>query len=1014
MLRVFAALLCWCCVSSQWNALRPDAVVISFINGSGLLPPFGAPAAAALQLAKVSLWGYEPQYFGSQPSRAASFQLPASSSGSTFPCTLPVAGPLGTGQLSLSGNGLFVSLACYGHPVGPPPAGSAIITAVVGLVDATGAVNTQTSLQLPPGTVPYSAVTEDGTTAWVATSAGLYTVPVGAAAGSSAVLVFSGGAVTHVTIFNGNTLWLSMPSAGGVVEIACPVPSGADPSTPFVSLPRTPAASGDTVPSGCTATLITPSPDSSAVYGHAVLLRPRGPGVADQTIGAEFTMDQATPPAAAFASSGLPLVGVVAHAGSPVHYNFASALTPADATLAVTANLAQGRQLTVSSQRDVLSAAMIAPRVAGQKVNFTDVWTGYTMKTATVFGSLLAITSSALYNQSLTDVPIYGTAQTPTRLLYKLPNSLRSVQRFGGIAAAPFDVNLPPEPPDPSPSADPTPTATISVGASVSPSATATASSTASSSATWSSGASSSRTGTATRTASATASTVQAVLDPGIQMGPNMASAQLADTSALTTEEYFLLLRIGDFNDPRSARAPLAAARPIFVDSVSARTGAIIASLPLPTTQMGPHRACTLSLASQFAKMRHSSHTPAFATLPCYEARPYVDNITLGTDREQAAREERPIAATPPMVAARIFAFGNVDTSTLVSTPGNCSYAELTSVVLAPPAVGDAFYVGTQNVRGAPPESEGRCGLRFVPHGNGADGRTFLDRVLTIDELHRPKESAFQLVLFSSLTSFTPGDDANVLVCFGCSRGSYKGINSKALDAPQPPAQEKSAFPSLSRMPLGIRGLRVTSFAETGMLLVNGGGATTTFGFNSKSAARVTGGIFSNRYMAEEEDMATGPHPYPLLRYVENRSTLLVDSSLLNTRPPDNRTVLDVKTGNIDIRIEELKEVDVHWYTLYVLTGEPVDRPWTKAGSAIWSLDVSPGANLSSWTKIAELPCCGAMWSGFDYNRLELSAEQVNRLKPTSSAPPSVSCTCLFTWPKRRISQLPVSTPGPR
>lgn len=603
----------------------PDAVLAVHVNGEGLFPAFGSSPTAAHVLANASLFLWGPNYLAvfsevGQPDR---WLLPTQPDGQNLACTLPAAGADGTGQLSLSADGHFVALACFGHAPGVRLQDASI--AVIAIVDIQMNIDTRTSVPLSPGEVPFSAVTDDGTSAWLATSAGVVHVFVGSQ-GTAGTPIYTESAVRHITIFDGVALWLSVPAKSAVVQINCTAAAfgtgdGTLPPYPdrFSALPRTAGAPD------CAVAPVLVSP-FSGVFGHATMLMPRGPSIYDFGQGTIFTLDAAATPAS-------PLIALIAaDGGTPranaVSFNASEPAGDAGDAWAAVPRLRVARNLSISSQLDVRYLTAVGTRYVDHVVNDTFGWPDEGVSVAQVLGCVLASSGRAIVNYTLLSKHMAGSQAFIARYLFKLPSATINTQRFAGVSMAPFDNSRPVV----SPSTNPVPTRMPTVSSTPTPS--------------WS------------RLASQKPTSSPQPLDPGPKMaGDSLLMAVEASEQAMQ-DRIYLLLRIGDPRDPRSATLPATRARPMFIDVVH-RNGSLLATMPLPTsgTTTGSvrHRRCVGSFTSLPLKLRHSSHLVYFASMPCYDAEPWVDDLMMGTDRFAAALEGRRIAQSPLAVVARIF-----------------------------------------------------------------------------------------------------------------------------------------------------------------------------------------------------------------------------------------------------------------------------------------------------------------------------------------------------------------------
>jgi len=350
--------------------------------------------------------------------------------------------------------------------------------------------------------------------------------------------------------------------------------------------------------------------------------------------------------------------------------------------------------------------------------------------------SVFACSAETAYNVTITADVQYGFSRRsePIGVLYHIPSLLRDSQRFVGVSLAPFDLALPaqvvppPPPPTPTPSTFPTPVfSSVPVPA-----------------ANYS--------------------------DVGPMVGPLL----------LVSEDSLLVLRMGNASSAYAAGLPAERARPLFIDVLSRRTGATLASLPLPTTRSGIHRACTGSLRSLNMKLRFSQYVTRFATLPCYDVEAYAGDIwlaaspTLRPSISPSAATPTPFSSNtafvpvPTAVAAQIHALGNVDTRTVISNATNCGFAAFTSVLVTPDSVGRVFYAGAEDIPDTPVERAGACGVRYVPHGNTGTE----DVLMTTDAGSFLGQSAFLLTLLQGVFAMEPGIESMTLFCFACGTGA--------------------------------------------------------------------------------------------------------------------------------------------------------------------------------------------------------------------------------------------------
>lgn len=820
------------------NLFAPDSVLAVLVDGSDILRPYGHATLSRLVLAKVSILWFRPAvggahpvlrdfnpsfdryYYGIDNTVAGVVALPLN-------CTLPLAGPHGTGALTLSADGRFTTLACYGHAPGTPLVGAT--EAVLAAIGADGSIDVATRMPLLSGEHVFSAVTDDGSSFWLATSTGVYSVAYGST-GARGLLVYGGvvgGTIRQVSIADGSTLWVSDVAAESVMAVSGRT-AASNASYPFAGLPRSVADVSAAKP-----LLRPPFAPSPSVCGHALLLQPRGqpaPGVY-----AGERMSNAQLPCPANVSGPLAIAALGVESQSVLRVNsgemrigwsavafeppvsagsfaFPNTFQPGAAAL----NGSRGewlptQNLALDSQADVCHVAAVASRTVDDDMQIATKISDIP-DIMRIVGTVYASTGYSILNHTLVLQQLrYGKAAT-THTLYALPRYYEHVMRFAGVSIAPYVTGLPP--PSPMPPLPPEPSPSASVSETAAPTASV------SRSAAQAAGAGASA--AFTPSPSATASRL---VDPGLDAGPirgpsfDFASQRnVGDASGSGEGAYLLLLRMGGTTGSSSssssqaaaaatatatatpASAPasaspsrgsaaiaggasrsMALARPLFVDGLEGQTGEVLGTVSMPATtadlDAAPgHRRCVGAFTSLEAKLRMSWHDAAFAALPCFDAEAGVDLLQLGYDRDAAALAGATIASAPPAVIARFLVTGNVDTRTLLSSPaagaGNCSFAVPTGISLLPPeADSPGFFVASRPLAGAPPAAERACGIRLVKLWNNGTS----DKLLPADHAEAPHQAAFLLSFVNK--AFGAWSNARELVgmyCFGC-KGRHNG-----------------------------------------------------------------------------------------------------------------------------------------------------------------------------------------------------------------------------------------------
>jgi hypothetical protein len=394
------------------------------------------------------------------------------------------------------------------------------------------------------------------------------------------------------------------------------------------------------------------------------------------------------------------------------------------------------RRFTVNSQLDVVAVAAVLNRYSNALWRWRSEINDAVYPLTIAMASVFACSAETAYNLTITAGVQYGFSRKsePVSVLYHIPIQRRNSQRFVGVSLAPFDLALPaqvippPPPPTPTPTCFPTPLF------------------------------------------SSVPAPAANYSDVGPMVGPLL----------LVGEDSLLVLRMGNASSAYATGLSAERARPLFIDVLSRRTGATLASLPLPTTRSGVHRACTGSLRSLSMKLRFSQYVTRFATLPCYDVEAYEGDIWLTaspTARPAGASSAAPPTSTssstafvpvPTAVAAQVHALGNVDTRTVISNATNCGFAAFSSILVTPDSVGRVFYAGAEDIPGTPVEKAGACGVRYVPHGNTGTH----DVLMTTDVGSYLGQSAFMLTLLQGVFAMEPGTESMTLYCFACGTGA--------------------------------------------------------------------------------------------------------------------------------------------------------------------------------------------------------------------------------------------------
>lgn len=134
----------------------------------------------------------------------------------------------------------------------------------------------------------------------------------------------------------------------------------------------------------------------------------------------------------------------------------------------------------------------------------------------------------------------------------------------------------------------------------------------------------------------------------------------------------------------------------------------------------------------------------------------------------------------------------------------------------------------------------------------------------------------------------------------GCDRGLE--YTSQVLHVPMPPSRAKVAVPPLSRAPVTRRGFEVTAFCESSFYITGAGTDIYTdarIGLTSPDA-RPTGQLLAARGFPGE------PFTSALLRFEEDPATNVFSTLEPPAVPPDNRTILDIRSTMLAVAEDEM------------------------------------------------------------------------------------------------------------
>lgn len=592
-----------------------------------------------------------------------------------LPCTLPPWESSGLGQLSLSGDGRAVSLACTAHPAGTDA--STVTEWVMALVSSDLAVDISTRLTLPAGKLVYSAVSDGGSGVWAGSDLGLHFLSRGSTQGSVLLMLPANLSppVRHVTIVN-DTLVCSI---GQHVVL-------------FGSLPRSPSAAA-----GGKIIFSTAAPRGA--FGHTFSLLPRSGPV---YLGADR-----------FTNSTSPLLPA-----RPYGFIFREAFDGVNADVFVFVEsdggswqraTSGGAVVASNTAVDTLSGVASVTRWANLNISFfEELAHGYRRE---AFANVITSSDFGTFNTTLfspdDDRGPYD--MTNNAFAYEQNWQTLTEPLFAGVALAPVDARLPVPVPIPSPSLSEPVSPSSTPVASASPTQLATASA---SPLPW--------------YASATPSSFPPIKgDLGLLVGQRIGRDFFPSVTSV------LLLRLGsinasspsaDYRDTLIGRRP----QPYFIDVLrldgpTAPTAnfssLLLATLPITSKRSGVHRACTAPFRSprMWSKLQPSVQSE-FATMWCYDV-PVDQKDAIIPDSLYPYPANESGASSPwvhsDRVVASIFGGGAIDTRTTLNAA--CRSSFVTGAQLADRQLGFMFYVSNMPFPDAGPEAYNKCGVLLVP-----------------------------------------------------------------------------------------------------------------------------------------------------------------------------------------------------------------------------------------------------------------------------------------------------------
>jgi hypothetical protein len=558
---------------AQLNGFGKDAILVLKVGRQS------PPCSAGPCLQPVFVQALEG------PFARAGLSIPVltAASGSQQPCTLP-PDAVGVGQLSLSGDGLTATFACFAHP--PGTLLSAGTKRTVAVIDYSGNVDTSTVFVgngAGLGDFPLSVVTDNGTTAWIAGPAGVGVVQLGTSSLSSPPpLLYSASAARHVTIANDpdGTTGLVVTAKDEVLLLSS--------SASATDLPRS-------------ALELRPPRRLFAAkdaYGHAIPVLPRG-GKLYQNDSLDLVNSDLQKPLVALgalASSSmasspfgrLPLV----YSAHPVNTTVDPSIMEDDGsgfqnmtvgyhlylhqindTSLFNGNITPWRRqhhYTVESGLDVLYLASQSSRYVNHAWQFN-----YDDKITQVraLAILMATSSRSVYNFTVVNSRYLRSDTQPLVNYWDLPRRDRPYYRLLGICYAPLNVNsafiAPTSFPTSTPSRSASPTMSQSPGSAP--------------------------------IYSASPTSTMGYLEQqnyGVHVSAPFDGFQFPG-------RYLLLLRIGnittgpgayDFRNASGVNPWLA--QPLFIDKYDKIIKRVVQTIPLPTKAQGAHKACTNSIVA--------------------------------------------------------------------------------------------------------------------------------------------------------------------------------------------------------------------------------------------------------------------------------------------------------------------------------------------------------------------------------------------------------------------------------
>jgi hypothetical protein len=721
------------------NGFQPDAIMVLVVNRaeSGRCGSLDGDCLSPVDLVPSST-----KYEATPP-----VQLPRQQKGNQHPCALPFhEDPRSLGQLSLSGNGLFVSFVTYNAI----PGSSMKVTIsdgkgfVIALVSADRTVDTSTRLILPPGVVPFSAVTDNGTSFWVGASDGLYHTFFGESTGLAwTKLPFANNTrVSHVSIMsvlspnmtvadNSTELWFS---SGQSVWALNPLPY---PERPIYVAPQPKMT----------------LPDSAGpAQGHAAAFIPRGSlgDIYDAVYLTDLSIPVTLPtgpfPDAMRARQPVysKLVGNTRPAAFVAHrnagnepWNSYAFHANSDAAQAPT-----GYSLSVDFRlySDALSdCPFIAAEEGRRLATYTQVFTtsrsvAYRLRYLNgILPEVYPIFSVGPYDAasmrfagiSLAPRVMMGNAREFRRQRQRRRRRLQEASPSPATSPAASPTRLPTPSMDPSPLPPYVPMNFPEAG----------------------------------------------IIDPSASPFPDPLSSHFPNGKS---SKFLVLVRVGqnsntapDYRTLRGSTRSRLLAQPLFVDLISLErdggaTGnssanpwgkaTVLQTLALPTQQRGPHQACTsLFDPSMWPRIYVTPNETSFA-VPCYgavsssDAAPaelipnsfhtpaeLVPEISLGQHSLEQAKEfsfRYPWPSHPARVIANINASAAVDTRVSFTKTGPCRQVKLGTALRVPNSAyygNSNLYVSTSTFDDAPVSQyfyyggdnvTETCGLRWVPLGS--------------------------------------------------------------------------------------------------------------------------------------------------------------------------------------------------------------------------------------------------------------------------------------------------------